>query len=257
MMNVVRPYHQVVQRGADLGLGLGVHRRGGVVQDQDTGILEQRAGDGDALLLPSREGDALFPDQRVVAIGEGEDAVVDGSCPGGGLDLGIGDLPAYAVGDILADGSREEERLLLDDADLLAQEVARVVVKLDAIEGQAAAGVLVEAGQQVDQGRLAGTGGTQQGNDLARLAVEADLLQRRAVLIVLEADILEDDVTLHIVGRRVRAFGQRLSIFTDDLFHSAKGYQAGGHLHDQAAQVAHGPDKPDDQARIGQVGRPL
>ena len=106
---------------------------------------------------------------------------MDGGGPGCGFDLVVRHLPAHAVGDVLADGTREQEGLLLDDADLLAQEVARIVLQLDAVQGQAAAGIVVEAGQQVDQRRLARAGGTQQGHDLAGLAAEADILQHRAV----------------------------------------------------------------------------
>lgn len=44
-----------VQRLLYHPLRLGVQRAGGLVQNQDAGALDQGAGDGDALLLPSRQ----------------------------------------------------------------------------------------------------------------------------------------------------------------------------------------------------------
>ena len=56
------------QRVLDLRLGLHVDRAGAVVQDQDLRARQQRAGDGEALLLPAREVDAALLDVRVVAV---------------------------------------------------------------------------------------------------------------------------------------------------------------------------------------------
>ena len=50
------------------------------------------------------------------------------------LDFFFGDLAADAVGDVFADGAREQERLLFHDADVLAQELARVALQLDPIQ---------------------------------------------------------------------------------------------------------------------------
>ena len=43
-----------VQRVLNLRFGFHIDRAGAVVQDQDAGMRQQRAGDGDALLLPAR-----------------------------------------------------------------------------------------------------------------------------------------------------------------------------------------------------------
>ena len=132
------------------------------------GILEQGAGDGHALLLPAGEGDAFLADQGVVALREGEDHIVDGGSPGGGFDhFLVGHVAPNAIGDVLADGAGEEEGLLFHDADLLAQVMAGIVLELHAVQVDCAAGVFVKARQQVDQGGLARTGGTQQGDRLA------------------------------------------------------------------------------------------
>ena len=43
--------HQLVEGALDLALALGVERGGGLVEEEDGGVLEERAGDGEALLL--------------------------------------------------------------------------------------------------------------------------------------------------------------------------------------------------------------
>ena len=52
---------------------------------------------------------------------------------------------------------------------------------------------VVEAQDQADQGRLAGSGRPHDGHALARLRVERDLLERRRALVVGEAHVLEGD----------------------------------------------------------------
>ncbi|MNX93033.1 hypothetical protein D3C86_1252020 [compost metagenome] len=48
-----RVAHQAVQGLPDGGFGLGVHRRGAVVQDDEPRIDQERAGDRQALPLPA------------------------------------------------------------------------------------------------------------------------------------------------------------------------------------------------------------
>ena len=71
----------------DLGLDPHVDRAGGVVEDQDRGVGEQRAGDGDALPLAARERVAPLADDRVVALGQVGDEAVGVGRLGRGDDL--------------------------------------------------------------------------------------------------------------------------------------------------------------------------
>jgi len=101
-------------------LGLGVDRRGRVVEDEQLGIGEQHPRDGDALALPAREPDAALADDRVVALGQRVHELGGLRGLGGGahlLDRGVG----AAVGDVVAHRAREQQRLLQHDADLRAQ----------------------------------------------------------------------------------------------------------------------------------------
>ena len=54
---------EVLEGGLDFHLGLGIHCRGGLVEDQDARVDEQRAGDGDALALAPRQGLTALADE--------------------------------------------------------------------------------------------------------------------------------------------------------------------------------------------------
>ncbi len=197
---------------------------------------------------------------------------MDGGRPGRGLHLPVRHGPPHPVGDVLPDGPGEEEGLLLDDADLLAQVAPRILPQLHPVQEDAPAGVVVEARQQVDQGGLARAGAPQDAHHLARGCVEIDPLQDRdrfergsrarprlaflllAFLPVDEAHVLEANVSLDALRRGVAPFVQGLPGHPDDLGEAFEGDEAGGHLGHQPAQVADGPDDLDHQAGVGQVG---
>ena len=76
MMKVVRPAIRCLQRRRDPRLGGGVQRAGRLVQDQDRRVLQQRAGDRQALALAAGQRRAALADHRVVALRLAHDEVV-------------------------------------------------------------------------------------------------------------------------------------------------------------------------------------
>ena len=60
-------HHQVVERVEDHGLGLGVDRRGRLVEDQDRRVADEGARDADALALAARELRAALAELGLVA----------------------------------------------------------------------------------------------------------------------------------------------------------------------------------------------
>ncbi len=58
-----------------------------VIENEDSGIEQQRARDGDTLLLPAGERDAALADPGIVAIRQRHDKIMDASDFGGGDDL--------------------------------------------------------------------------------------------------------------------------------------------------------------------------
>ena len=64
------PLHQLVQSGLNHGLGLGVEGTGGLVENQDAGLCQQRASDRETLPLAAGELYATLADDGVVAVAE-------------------------------------------------------------------------------------------------------------------------------------------------------------------------------------------
>lgn len=63
------------ERLLDQGLRAGVQGRGRLVQDQYPGVADQRAGDGEPLLLAPRQPRAALSDDRRQAVGQVFDEV--------------------------------------------------------------------------------------------------------------------------------------------------------------------------------------
>jgi hypothetical protein len=109
-----------VQGLLDLGFGDRVQRAGRLVQDQDRRVLENGAGDRQALTLPARQKLAAFADDEIQAA-----FLLLHELPGlrrsqGGLKLLVGGVrPGHAQ--VVGDRAVEQARILEDDGDRLAQ----------------------------------------------------------------------------------------------------------------------------------------
>ena len=111
--------HEEVEAVLDEGFGFGVEGAGGFVENEDAGVGEYGAGDGEALALAAGELDAALADDGVVALGETLGELVDAGDGAGFHELFFGGGGAGELY-VFADGSVEEEGLLEDDAELLA-----------------------------------------------------------------------------------------------------------------------------------------
>src|SRR5207249_5435683 len=112
-----RPLDHSVDGLLDQALGLAVERAGGLVEDQDLWVRDDRAGDGDTLALSARQANPPVADHRVVPVGERHDEVVGVPDLRGADDGRLRDL-VPPVGDVLPDRGVEQERLLRDDAEI-------------------------------------------------------------------------------------------------------------------------------------------
>ena len=72
---------------ADHGVGAGVHGGGGVVQNEDLGLFQQRTGDAKPLLLTAGDVGAALLNVGVVAVGEALNELV-----GAGQTTGVNQL---------------------------------------------------------------------------------------------------------------------------------------------------------------------
>ena len=107
---------QCVERGVDLLLDMDVDRAGRVVEDEDRGIEQEGPRDRDPLSLAARQRVAALTHDRCVPVGEPHDEPVRVRCACSGLDLLVR-CARLAVGDVVPARDREQERLVLHDAD--------------------------------------------------------------------------------------------------------------------------------------------
>src|SRR5699024_5163135 len=128
---------------ADQGVGAGVHRAGGVVQDQDPGLLQQGAGDAQALFLAARNVGAALLDPGVVFLGELLDELVGLGQAAGLLHLGVGGV-GVAPAQVVLDGAREQHVLLQHHGHLVAQGLQVVLAHVYAAHLHAAFGDVVQ-----------------------------------------------------------------------------------------------------------------
>jgi hypothetical protein len=146
--------HQPFQRRLHQRLALGVERRGGFVQQQDRRVLQEGAGDGDALALTAGQPQAGLAGAGQIALGQGGDEVVrGGGAPRRPRSSAWG--AGAAIGDVGGDGVVEQERLLRHQGDVGAQVVQASARGCRGRSGSRPGGDVIEAGQQAQDGALA------------------------------------------------------------------------------------------------------
>ena len=123
-----------------------------------------------------------------------------GLCDGSRLlHARIGDL-CTAEFQVALDGAAEQNALLGHIAQQAVELLLRHLPHIDAIDGHAAAGDIIKAGDEVEQAGFAAAGGADDGCGLAGVCGKADVLQRVAVGTgEAEADILEPDHAIPVL----------------------------------------------------------
>ena len=241
--------HDLAQRLVDLVLDAGVDGGGGVVQEEQPGVGEDGAGEGDALALAAGEGEAVLADGGVVPVGQRGDEAVGLGGAGGLLDLLLGGV-GVAVGDVGADGVGEEEAVLGDEPDGGAQGVLGQLADVVAADEDGAVGDVVEAGQQERDGGLAAAGGADDGDGLAGLDGEREAVEDGPLLVVAEPYVVELDAGRGVGGqllRTVRHGGLGVDELQDAL-HTGAGLLADGEDHGEH------PDRADELGEVGGEG---
>ena len=239
--------HDLLEPGVDPGFDPRVDRRGRVVEDQDAGIGQQRPGQRHPLALAAGQGQALLPDDRVVALRQPGDEFVRLGGHRRGQDL----LPAGVgtpVRDVGPDRIGEQERVLADQPDRGPQRVQGEVTDVVAADPQRSAGHVVEAGEQLRDGRFSRPGGADQRDGLAHRHVQRQPAQHRPARHIAEAHVVE------VHGGRGRSERHRAGpvgdtgLGVDDLEHpdhAGPRFLAGGH------QRGQGADRADQLKQVG------
>src|SRR5439155_27201688 len=97
-------------------LALGVEVRGGLVEDQDRRVLQERTRDRDALALAAREPYAALPHERLIAVGAAGDELLGVRLTGGADDV-LERGAQTTGGDVGQDRMAGEEGLIGADSD--------------------------------------------------------------------------------------------------------------------------------------------
>src|SRR5207237_634264 len=182
--------HHMAHRTENLRLGFGVDGARGLVEDEHRTVLQEGAGQRDALPLASGELRAALTDLGVVAARQAHDELVGVGGVRGGDDL----LPCGTrggVGDVLRDAGRKQDRFLQHDGKRAAQVGELVVAQIHTVEQNAAGRGVVEAREQADQRGLAGSRRPDHAEAGSRLDRERDVAQDGSVRPIGERDALE------------------------------------------------------------------
>src|SRR5690606_9888630 len=244
------PAAEVLEAVADEGLALGVEAGGGLVEDEDAGVGDDRTRDGDALPLSAGELDAALADDGVVAVVEALDELIAVRDAGGGADL----LDAGAGArerDVLADGAVEEEVVLEDDAELGAVVLEPHGGEVLAVDEDAARERAVEGHDEVDERALPRPAGPDERGGGAGGRVEGDAFQHGHAGRGLDGDVLEDDVALHLAERLAGRVVVGLRGHAADL---ADAVEAGEGLADLRADAGDLNERRGHDAHEEQVG---
>jgi len=196
--------------------------------------------------LAAGQGCTALSYGSLIAVGEADDEVVCGGGRGGCLDFGVGGVGA-AKGDVVANGTGKEIGFLQHDADLAPHAVQGDIAHVPVIDEDAAFAHVVETGDKVDNGRFAATGSPQEGDGLAWLGLEGDVLEDGFTAIeVAEGHVGKANAAVHLRHRLCARFVCDF-VFSVEDFEYAFGAGAGlAHLGDDKAELAYGEEDIDE-----------
>ena len=157
----------------DLVFSAGVEGGGRLVEDEQLGIAHVGAGQRDFLPLAAGEVHAFgkaLPEHLLVAFRQFCHYRIRQALRGGRLDHGhIGHLFDVADGNVFPGLQLEADIVLKNDAYIVAQALQVVIPDINPVDEDAPPGGFVQAGEQFDQGGLAGAIFSHQGELFASL----------------------------------------------------------------------------------------
>ena len=171
--------HNVVEPGINLRLGDGVQSGGGLVQDEEGGVLVQRPGDGDLLGLAAGDIHAVLcqvlVQPGVQPIGHGVQPVAEP----GVLQalLRPGPVVVCRAGHVLPQGQGQQLEVLKDHGEDAHIVVVAVLADVDAVEQNLPLGGVVQAAEQLDEGGLAAAVPAHHGQAAAHPEPDVDVAQ--------------------------------------------------------------------------------
>src|SRR6266566_2654559 len=180
----------------NLVLGRAVNGTGRIIQDQDTRVGEQGTRNRNTLALPPGERDATLSNDGLVALLKTGDK---GVCLGilrGLFNSWLVCLLAQAIGDVLRDGTREEEDILLNGGDLGTEPVQTPLAHIYTIEEYTAIINIVDTVDEFSERAFACACLADNGDSLSWFCMERDIFQGDSSAIA-KGNMLENDIATH------------------------------------------------------------
>ena len=235
-----------LQRLLNRSLGLRVHARGRLVQDEDARVVQDRPRDRHALALAARKGVSPLTHHGVIAVLQLADEVVGVGGPRR-RDRLLERRPGQSVPDVLEHGPVKQVRVLQHHPDLAAVVSGLESPQVHAVDPDRAARDVVEARDQVDDRRLASARRSDQTDQLARRHLEAHTTEHLADAVVGEGDVFERDPAAdRLEPHRARRVAD-LGLGIEHLEHAVRRRR--GALHG-ARHLADDLDRPDEHRRV-------
>ena len=172
--------HQMAEALLNQPLAFRVEIAGGLVENQQLGVGQDRPGDRQSLPLAAAEPHAAFANHGLHTVGHAVDELGGIGGFGGGADFAFGRV-APRIGDVLSDRAVEQKHILLDNPEQRTKRFDVVIPQIAAVERHAPGRRIIESGNQIAERRLARAAGTDQSHGLARRDRKVDVAQRRRV----------------------------------------------------------------------------
>ena len=167
-----------------LALAVDAGRR--LIEDEDVGVAQISPHKGNQLALPHTERRSPFPDVVVQPFGQALHKTFGSNHTDGFPNLVVGDV-LIVQPHIFAQRSAEQKHVLQHHANAAAQHIHWNVSDVHPIDGDSARLEFIKAGDQIDDGTLAGSCGPDKGHPFARPHDEGHAAQdpiRGSVLLV-------------------------------------------------------------------------
>ena len=244
--------HKRADRLLHLAFGRGVNIAGCLVQDQHIVVVEHRPRDRQQLFLPFGDVAAVLTDDGVIALGQTHDGVVDAR----GLRRGdhlVKRGVLLAVGDVFKDRAVEDPGILQHHGIAAPQALARIGAAVALVNQHGSLIHVVKAHKQVDDCGFPCAGRTDNGDRLAGLCLQLQVMQDRLARYITKGHVLDLHMSAAILQRqRVGSVGAFLALFKqleDALRRGERGEKLVddvGDLGDRAGEFAAVQDKAGD-----------
>ncbi|MNH91728.1 hypothetical protein D3C73_442960 [compost metagenome] len=183
-------FHQRVHRLLDLDFSPCIDAACRFIENQDGRVRQNCPGNSQQLLLPLRNIGGFLVQNSVIAQRKCADKVIGMRSFGGPHHIGFCST-LTAIGDVVTDGSVEQPGILEHHTEFAAQLTALHISNVETVDDNLAAADFIEAHQQVDQRRFAGTGWPYNGNGLSGADLNVHVFNQNSIFLVAEFHMTE------------------------------------------------------------------